>query len=57
LKNAFYGSVFAAGREFGLKNDTERAISNDLALRILHLSGFASFTIMNFLPDKLWTKN
>ena len=37
LKDTLDSSIFSVGRELCLKNNTEGAISHDLALGILHL--------------------
>lgn len=57
LQNALDGGIFTAGRQLGLEDDTERAIADDLALRVLHLfclSGQAILDLFaNYLCDAL----
>ena len=53
LKNPLNGSILSGWRQLGLKDDTERAISYDLALRILQVPGLASNSILNLLADNL----
>lgn len=53
LEHTLDSSIFARGRELCLKYYSERAISYDLALRILHISGFSSDTILDLFTDHL----
>jgi hypothetical protein len=53
LKNPLNGSILSRWRQLGLKDDTERAISYDLTLRILQVPSLASNSILNLLTDNL----
>lgn len=53
LKNSLDGSIFPAGRQFGLKDDAKGAIANDLALGVLHLPRFPSEAILHLFPYHL----
>lgn len=57
LENALDCSVLAAGRQFGLKDDTEGAIADDLALGVLHLFRLASESILNLFANDFCKKN
>jgi len=54
LKNTLNGCIFSGGRELGLEDYPERAITHDLTLGILHLLGFAGKAILHFLTNNLY---
>lgn len=54
LQHSLDGSIFAAWGHFRLKHDTERAISHDLALGVLHFLGFASQAILDLFTNDLY---
>lgn len=53
LEYPFDGSVLAGGRQLGLKHDAEGAVADNLALRVLHISGLSCKAILNLLADNL----
>lgn len=53
LEDSFDGSIFPARSHLGLKHDTKGAIAYNLALSVGDLLGFASQSILDFLPDDL----
>lgn len=57
LEDSLDGSIFPARSHLGLKHDTEGAIAHDLALGVGDLLGFASQSILDLLPDDLWTRS
>ncbi len=54
LEHAFNGRVLAIGGELGLEDDTERAVADDLALRVLHLAGLAGEAILDLFANDLF---
>ena len=54
LEDALDGSIFAAGRQLGLENDSERAIADDLALSVLDIAGLAGQAILDLFADDLY---
>ena len=54
LKNTLDGCILSVRSQLGLKDHSERAISHDLALGILHFSGLASHAVLYFLTDDLY---
>lgn len=54
LEDSLDGGIFPRGRELGLKHYAERAITDNLAVGILQLSGLSSNTILHFLPHDLY---
>ena len=55
LKHALDGSIFAAGRQLSLEDDTEGAIADDLALGVLHLFCLSGQAILNLFANYLCT--
>jgi len=53
LENSLDCSVFSAGGQFGLEDNAEGAISDNLALRVGQVFVFASLAVLDFLPDDL----
>jgi len=53
LQNPFDGRIFTAGHHLGLENDTERPISNDLALCVGDLLHFSGQPILDLFADDL----
>lgn len=53
LQNSFDGCIFTAGHHLGLKNDTERPISHDLALCVGDLLHFSGQPILDLFADDL----
>lgn len=53
LEHALNGSVLTRGRELGLEDNAEGAVSHNLALSILHVSSFSSNTILNLFANDL----
>ena len=51
LQDSLNSCVLSIWRELGLEYYTERPVSNNLALGILHFFGLASQTILYFLAD------
>ena len=51
LKDTLDSSIFAAGRELGLEHDAKGAVSNDLALGVLHIASLAGQAILDLLAD------
>lgn len=49
LQHSFDSSIFSVRSQLRLEHYTERTVSYDLTLGILHLPSFASETILNFL--------
>jgi hypothetical protein len=54
LKHSFDGSILSRGREFGLEDHSKRAISNDLALCILHISSLSCNAILDLFANHLY---
>ena len=52
LQNALDGCVLVRGRQFGLEDDAERPIADDLALGILEIPRFARDAVLHFLADE-----
>lgn len=57
LEDSLDGSIFTGWRKLGLKDNAERAISNNLALSVLQISSLAGDTILNSLADDLYDLN
>lgn len=55
LEHALDGSIFTAGRQLGLEDDTEGAVTDDLALGVLHLFCLSSQAILNLFANYLCT--
>ena len=55
LQNSLDGCIFSIRGKLRLKDDTEGAISHDLALCILHLSCFTCKTILNSFAHNFCT--
>jgi len=57
LEHPFNSSIFAGRRELCLKNHSERSVSNDLALRVLHVSSLSCNTVLDLFAYYLckWT--
>ena len=53
LKDAFDGSIFAAGRQLGLEDNAKGAIAHDLTLGVLHITSLAGNAILDLLTDHL----
>ena len=53
LEHPFDGSVLAGGRQLGLKHYSERAVADNLALCVLHISSLTGDTILHLLTDDL----
>jgi hypothetical protein len=53
LENSLDGSVFSRRGQLGLENNSERPITNNLALCVLQVLGFAGNPILHFLADHL----
>ena len=53
LQYTLDSSILAIGGDLGLEDDAEGAISNNLALGVLHLSSLAGDTILNLFADDL----
>jgi len=51
LQHALDGGILTRRRQFGLENDTEGAIADDLALGVLHLLGLPSKAVLDLLTD------
>ena len=54
LENALYCCVLVAGSKLGLKNDAERAIAYNFALRVLHLLRLSREAILYLFADDLF---
>lgn len=57
LQDSLDRGILPIGGKLGLEDHTKRAVSYDLALRILHFLGFASETILDFLTNDLFSIN
>lgn len=53
LKNTLDSCILSVWSQLSLKDHSERAVSHDLALSILHFSGLASHAVLYFLTDDL----
>lgn len=53
LKNTLDGGILSSRRKLGLEHHAERSIANNLALRVLQISGLACDAVLNFLADNL----
>lgn len=53
LQHTLDGSVLTRGRQLRLEHNTEGAVADDLALRVLHISRLAGNTILHFFTDDL----
>jgi len=53
LEHTFDSSIFARGRELCLKHHSERAVSHDLALRVLHISRLSSYAVLDLFAYHL----
>lgn len=51
LKDALDSCIFTRRRELGLEDYAKAAISDDLALSVLHLFGLASEAILHLLSN------
>jgi hypothetical protein len=51
LQHALDGSILSTGRELGLEHDTERAVADDLALRVCQVLVLAGFAVLDLLAD------
>lgn len=51
LENPLDGCILIRGREFCLKDDTERSVSHNLALRVLEIPRLAGDSVLNLLAD------
>lgn len=56
LEHPLDGGILARGMQLRLKDDTERPISDDLALRVLHLSGLARHAVLHLFANDLCQK-
>ena len=54
LQHALDGGILTRRRQFGLENDTEGAIADDLALGVLHLLGLPSKAVLDLLTDDFY---
>lgn len=57
LKDSLDGSVLAARSHLGLKDNTEGAITHNLALSVGDLLGLAGQSILDLLPDDLYPRS
>lgn len=57
LKNTLDGGIFVGRRELCLENDTERAVSYNLALCVLQLLRLAGDAILHFLLNNFWNRS
>ena len=53
LENTLDGRILAIWSELGLKYNAEGSVSHDLALCVLHLFGFTSNPVLDFLSNHL----
>jgi hypothetical protein len=53
LKDSLDGSILSRWGQLGLENNTEGAISDNLALRVLQIPSFSSHSILDLLADHL----
>jgi hypothetical protein len=53
LQHALDGGVLSGRRQLGLEDNTERAVSDDLALSVLHLFGLSGQAVLDLLTDYL----
>lgn len=51
LQNALDGSILSTGGELGLENDTEGAVSYDLALCVRQVFVLARLAVLDLLAD------
>jgi hypothetical protein len=51
LQHALDGSILSGGRQFGLEDDAERAVADDLALGVLHLLSLSGQAVLDLLTD------
>jgi len=57
LQDSLDRGILPIWGKLGLKDHPKRAISYNLALRVLHFLGFASEAILDFLTDDLFSYN
>lgn len=55
LQDSLDCGIFTTWRQLGLEDDTERAISNNLALSVGNIPGLTSRTVLNFFSNDLYT--
>jgi hypothetical protein len=51
LQHALDGRIFATGRQFGLEDDAERAVADDLALCVGQVLVLARLAVLDLLAD------
>jgi hypothetical protein len=57
LQDSLDRGILPIWGKLGLKDHPKRAISDNLALRVLHFLGFASEAILDFLTNDLFSNN
>ena len=55
LQDSLDCGIFTTWRQLGLEDNTEGAISNNLALSVGNIPGLASRTVLNFFSNDLYT--